>query len=140
MSELRDIPEFEGRYAVTMDGRIWSYPKTYIAGRGATYGHSGKWMTATTDKLGYPHVRLSHRKFYVHRAVALAWVPNPRGFPQVNHINGNRADAHAANLEWCDQQHNNRHARASGANPARTPARTAHCRRMRQLQLQRARS
>jgi hypothetical protein len=43
-------------------------------------------------------------------------------------------------LEWCDQQHNNRHARASGANPARTPARTAHCRRMRQLQLQRARS
>ena len=27
MNRLRDVPGHEGRYAITQDGRIWSYPK-----------------------------------------------------------------------------------------------------------------
>lgn len=46
--------------------------------------------------------------------VAEAWIPNPSLLPQVNHIDGNKLNNHADNLEWCDAGHNLRHARALG--------------------------
>lgn len=133
---IRDVPGVAG-YAVTCDGRVWSHPKTYTAGTGGIYGHAGRWMTLTIDKSQacYPHVRIHRRKVYVHRLVALAWIPNPDNYREVNHINGVKADARVENLEWCTPAHNKRHARATGLNPNRTPARTAHCRRMRAKQI-----
>lgn len=40
---MKDIVNYEGRYAATEDGRIWSYPKT--VGKqygGMNYGYSTK--------------------------------------------------------------------------------------------------
>lgn len=42
----------------------------------------------------------------VHRVVALAFLPNPGGLPQVNHKNENRADNRLENLEWCTASYN----------------------------------
>ena len=36
----------------------------------------------------------------VHRIVAAAFVPNPHGLPQVEHINGNLTDNREKNLKW----------------------------------------
>jgi hypothetical protein len=46
----------------------------------------------------------------VHRLVAEAFCDKPEGSDQVNHINYNRADNRAVNLEWCTCLENNRHA------------------------------
>lgn len=40
------------------------------------------------------------RHRYLHRAVAVCWIPNPNGATHVHHINANKGDARAENLEW----------------------------------------
>lgn len=61
----------------------------------------------------------------VHRLVALAWVvnPEPNKFNVVNHIDGNKQNAHRKNLEWCDIRLNNIHARDTGLRADAKPCR-----------------
>ena len=47
---------------------------------------------------------------YVHRLVAQAFVDNPDDLPEVNHIDSDRSNAAASNLEWVDSQQNKIHA------------------------------
>lgn len=47
---------------------------------------------------------------YVHRAVAIAFLPNPNNYPQINHIDGNPRNNNVSNLEWCTGSQNVQHA------------------------------
>ena len=89
------------RYIVTDDGRVFS-----------SRGHE---LKQRTNPKGYKCISWKtsgHRAegAFVHRIVAQAFVPNPMPlfFTQVNHIDGNPANNHADNLEWCDSTYNNR--------------------------------
>lgn len=42
---------------------------------------------------------------YVHRLVAIHFIPNPNDYPIVNHL-GEKMDCRAINLEWCDAARN----------------------------------
>lgn len=104
---MRDIAGHEGRYAVTKEGRVWSYPKK------GTGGHGGMWMKQAL-LLGYPSVTLLKdgigKRVKVSRLVAGAFIPNPHGLPIVNHINGIKTDSRVENLEWVTDSENKRHA------------------------------
>jgi hypothetical protein len=65
---------------------------------------------------GYKLVRLNfpRRLERVHRLVASAFLPNHDGKPFVNHLNNDRADNRAENLEWCTQRENLAHADRQG--------------------------
>lgn len=65
---------------------------------------------------GYMIVRLSgpRKLFRVHRLVAEAFVENNKNLPFVNHIDCDRKNNCASNLEWCTQRENLNHSQKLG--------------------------
>ena len=114
----RDIKGFEGLYAITRSGRVWSYPKKWKSGRGVVRSHAGRYLRIGVDDDGYRQVGLSKGGKYfsrkIHRLIAEAFIPNPRGLPQVNHINGIKVDNRLRNLEWCTGRYNTQEAYRMG--------------------------
>lgn len=102
---MKDIKGYEGIYAVTKDGKVWSHVKK-IFRKEYFIGHGYK---AISLKVGgvCKHI-------LVHREVAIAFIPNPNNLPQVNHKNGIKTDNRAENLEWVTCFENLSHGRKNG--------------------------
>lgn len=59
---------------------------------------------------GYCYVSLyknnKQKNMFIHRLVALAFIPNPDELPQVNHKDENKENNCIDNLEWCTADYN----------------------------------
>lgn len=93
----KDIPSYERLYAVTEDGKVYSFRKR-------------KFLKLAKNNRGYLFVNLSQngkiRNHYIHRIVAQTLIPNPNNYPQVNHKDENPRNNHVSNLEWCTAKYN----------------------------------
>lgn len=49
-------------------------------------------------------------KVTIHRLIATLFIPNPMGHKEINHIDGDKLNNRADNLEWTDRFTNMRHA------------------------------
>ena len=116
--QWKDIEGFEGRYQVSDLGRVCSLPRPqrYLLrnGKGAFRNCRGRALAVHPNNGGYLMVKLYRDNtlstFTVHRLVALAFKPNPDGLPEVNHIDGVKANCCASNLEWQTSSGNKIHA------------------------------
>lgn len=72
-----------------------------------------------TDKDGYQRVCVKNKLYRVHRLVAKAFIQNPNNYKEVNHIDGNKKNNHASNLEWCSRGKNVKHSFELGLNKVR---------------------
>lgn len=90
------------------------YKQTYIRlGEKILVGTLNK-KNYVTIHLGYnrdtdPTSKTKKFSILVHREVAKSFIPNPQNLPQINHINGNTYDNNVSNLEWCDNDYNQKH-------------------------------
>lgn len=118
MNEIwKDIEGYEGKYQVSNLGRVRSLDfVVHNPGRGGDYFHKGRILIPFREKTGYYRVSLingdksTKRKVFIHRLVAMAFVSGYKEGMQVNHIDENRINNRADNLEWvsCKQNINHR--------------------------------
>ena len=113
MEIWKDISEYEGLYQVSSHGRIKSLSKRRRHGDGWTITKERILKPSILNTTKYSQVILYKGQkpspFKVHRLVAIAFIPNPDNFPQVNHKDPNKQNNFVENLEWCTQSHNQKH-------------------------------
>ena len=109
------IMGYEGLYEVSDLGRIKACEKPkgtsckkMFPERIMVFSNNGNYSIVGLSK------NSSRRTRYVHRLVALHFVPNPDNLPEVNHKDGNKLNCRADNLEWTTRKENERHAYENG--------------------------
>ena len=94
---MKDIQGYEGLYAITSRGKIWSY-------------RSNKFLKPYKSNKGYLYVKLFKngigKAYSIHRLVALNYIPNPENKEQVNHKDENKENNCINNLEWMTNYEN----------------------------------
>ena len=113
--KLKDIPNYEGLYAISRSGRVLSYPKKGKKGY-------AEWLKASVYKnitgriKPYYTYRVTlvkggaRKTLRISRLVALTYLPNSQNLPQINHKDGNTSNNHVDNLEWASASSNMSHA------------------------------
>ena len=107
--EVRDVVGYEGLYVVSSLGGLWTIRK-------------GKLRAVGQNRKNPKYIRVgmskdSNRTWKnIHVLVANAFVPNPDCKPFVNHIDGDKLNSRADNLEWCTTMENHQHACDMGLN------------------------
>lgn len=105
----KSIAGYEGYYEVSDLGQVRSLPRK---------GSPRFFLLRQGNKCGYRSVGFQIARvdstFSVHQLVARAFIPNPRDLFEVNHLNGNKADNRACNLDWCTRSENVQHAFDNG--------------------------
>lgn len=94
---MKDIKGYEGLYAITSCGKVWSYKRK-------------RFLKPFDNGLGYLKVFLfkdgEKKQYYLHRLVAEAYLDNPNNYPQVNHRDENKSNNCVNNLEFCTVEYN----------------------------------
>ena len=91
---------------------IKEYPLYSVSTMGRIKKNSdNKILSPSKKSNGYMQINLftndgRRKKEYVHRLVAITFIPNESRLPEVNHIDGIRDNNRASNLEWVTHDEN----------------------------------
>ena len=93
---MKDIKGYEGLYAVTSCGKVWSYKNECFLKPANIKGYLQVGLWKNGEK----------KNHYIHRLVGEAYLPNSENLPQINHRDENKTNNCLQNLEWCDGKYN----------------------------------
>lgn len=115
--ERRRINSDEGEYYVYENGKVVLDKDYYKHGEGRKTLHcAGEIKTSGLTNSGYRTVRVNGENCYVHRLVAMAFCENnnPEDKTTVDHIDGDKLNNDASNLEWVTPKENAQRAVKNG--------------------------
>ena len=116
---MKDVKNYEGLYAVTKNGKVWSYPKSHSSKDGIFLKQQ---IYINKKNRSVPHKQLlvglwknrKRKMCQVHRLIAQTFIPNPENKPDINHLDGNPLNNNVDNLAWCTKSENIQHAIKNG--------------------------
>lgn len=104
IEEWRPVPDYEGAYEVSDQGRVRSLPREVHDGRNRPRRLKGKIMKPLTQTAGYQQVHLQangrHWSPLVHRLVLQVFIGEAPPGTEACHQNGNPHDNRVTNLRW----------------------------------------
>lgn len=107
----RPVKNYEGLYEVSNFGRVRSCDRMIFKSNGVVQNRNSKIRKQVPTRTGYLQVNLSKNNIQkmvtVHKLVAQAFLPNPKGYSEINHKNEDKSDNRSINLEWCSRAYNN---------------------------------
>jgi len=110
---FKPIIGYEGYYSISNYGRVLSHSR--VTPRNIYLPSTIK---AIESKKRYPCVHLckngKKQKAYIHRLVAIHFIPNPLNKEEVNHIDSNNSNSIVSNLEWVTPSENMKHCSKAG--------------------------
>lgn len=110
LRRINDLPGEEWREVEGAEGYWISN-----LGRFKKINHLGENLRkASIDSEGYCRINIGHKKLRLHRVVAEAFIPNPNNLPVIDHLDNDKQNCKASNLEWVTQKENTRRAAADG--------------------------
>ena len=99
--ELKDIPEYNGKYKANRNGDIWSC-------------RVKRFMNFSVDPCGYYIVVLCGVTKRVHRLIGKTFLNNENDYPLIDHINQDKKNNHINNLRFVPYWVNNLNRNSKG--------------------------